>query len=69
MFKLFYLVKNTIFILTKPHNIYLFLDKKIVQKFELWVAQNSPKGVIWNFGIRCGGICVYTVDGEELCLR
>ena len=69
MFKLFYLVKNTIFILTKPHSIYLFLDKKIVQEFEVWVAQSSSKGVIWNFGVRCGGICVYTVDGEELCLR
>ena len=69
MFKLFYLVKNTIFILTNPHNIYLFLDKKIVQEFELRIVQSISKGVIWNFGVNLWGICVYTVDGEELCLR
>jgi hypothetical protein len=51
MFKLFYLVKNTIFILTKPHSIYLFLDKKIVQELELRIAQSGSKGVIWNFGV------------------
>jgi hypothetical protein len=46
----FILVKNTIFILTKPHNIYLFLDKKIVQEFELRIAQSSSKWVILKFG-------------------
>jgi len=41
--------------LTKPHSIYLFLDKKIVQKFELRIAQSGPKGVILKFGFNLWG--------------
>jgi len=47
----FVLVKNTGEILTKPHRVYTLSTKKIVLMFGFKVAQDDPKGVIWDFGI------------------